>query len=267
MFNQSPAYYQVCGAFLRKNPMRSLVLSLLLVAGLAQADQGYNPATPQGAANRTQWFLPGQTQAVTADEFKTKHRGEPIAIYTHGCSGPYWPEEFRVIEYFTQQGYAVAWNIFTQRRGVGASCSTDLTQLNNNPESINPKRMAARLKELEAVHDWARTNTKAKDYVIGGWSEGGRTVGLWQRPVKAVIIFGMDCKYPGFWDIPKGQKTLIMHDQQDPWIEAKGRNGRSCANWFNSGWVTQVESANATHAPLPTQREYDLLTGWLSRLD
>jgi len=245
-----------------------VTLVLALTPALAQADQGYEPATPDGAASRTLWFLPTTgsrlDQALTPSQFKREYQGQPVVVYTHGCSGPYWPEERRVVEYFTQRGWAVAWNHFTRRVGVGPSCSTDLSQLSKNYESTNPRRIQARLKELEAVQDWVRANTNASRFVIAGWSEGGRTVGLWQRPVAGVIIFGMDCKYPGFWDINRGQPTLIFRDTHDPWIEAPGRVSRSCATWFNSGWVTELFSSNMTHAPIPTQREYDLLDQWLA---
>ena len=101
-----------------------------------------------------------------------------------------------------------------------------------------------------------------KNIYISGHSEGGRTATTWVLPVKGVIVHGQDCSIPGFWNIQRNQKTIVLLSKNDVWLTTH-RNMIGCRHFFNRDWVTEIMTDDASHAPFGNDTHINEFRKWL----
>lgn len=182
-----------------------------------------------------------------------------IFVHMHGCAGIHGGDDNAADEYFKVGGSVIKID-FLQRPGVSSSCPDG--KMGNNSEISNVNRINLRRSEAEVLVK----DLQAKGFnniYISGHSEGGRTASTWTIPVKGIIIHGMDCNIQGFWNIQKGQKTLVMFSLRDEWIVAQ-RASTTCRHFFNKEWVTEVShKSDTSHNPFSTKLYIEEFKKWI----
>lgn len=184
-----------------------------------------------------------------------------IFVHLHGCGGLYYGDYIIQEQYLILDSAVISIN-FLSREGVGSSCPEG--KHGNTSETSNSTRLAIRRKEAEVLVK----DLQAKGYsniYISGHSEGGRVASTWTVPVKGVVIHGMDCKLPGFWNIQKGQKTLVMFNWKDEWLVAQ-RSIQGCRHFFNKGWVTESTTDHSSHIPFQHPIHIKSFQDWISNI-
>jgi hypothetical protein len=182
-----------------------------------------------------------------------------IFVHLHGCGGIGYYEFFNIKNEYLKNDAAVIFIDFLSRPGVGSGCPGGLH--GKVKHTHDSKRIDIRRKETEVLVK----DLYAKGYkniYISGHSEGGRTATTWVLPVKGVIVHGMDCAMPGFWNIQRNQKTIVLLSKDDIWLKAN-RNMMGCRHFFNKDWVTEIMTDDASHAPFGNDTHINEFRKWL----
>ena len=182
-----------------------------------------------------------------------------IFVHLHGCGGLYYGDNI-IREQYLRLDIAVIFINFLKRPGVSSSCPEGKHR--NTSEASNFSRIDIRRKEAEVLVKNLQTAGYTNIYV-SGHSEGGRVASTWTLPVSGVVIHGMDCKLPGFWNIQKGQKTLVMFNWKDEWLVAQ-RSIQGCRHIFNKGWVTESTTDHSSHIPFQHPTHIKSFHDWIS---
>lgn len=181
-----------------------------------------------------------------------------IFVHLHGCGGIGYSDYDIKDEYLKNYG-AVIFIDFLKRRGVSDGCPGGM--YGKVKYSDDRTRIETRRKETEIlVKDLYSKGYK--DIYISGHSEGGRVASTWVLPVKGVIVHGMDCAVPGFWNIQRNQKTIVLLSKNDMWLKAN-RSMMGCRNFFNKDWVTEVVTDDSSHAAFVTDTHVNEFRKWL----
>jgi hypothetical protein len=182
-----------------------------------------------------------------------------IFVHLHGCGGIH-SGDFDIRNEYLKHGAAVIFIDFLSRLGVGSGCPGGLH--GKVKHSVDSNRIDIRRKEAEVlVKDLYLKGYK--NIYISGHSEGGRTASTWVLPVKGVIIHGMDCGVPGFWNIQRNQKTIVLLSKDDIWLKTH-RNMMGCRHFFNRDWVTEIMTDDASHAPFGNDIHINEFRKWLN---
>lgn len=181
-----------------------------------------------------------------------------IFVHLHGCGGIGY-SDYDIKEEYLKHDAAVIFIDFLSRPGVTTGCPGGM--LGNVKHTHDFNRIAIRKKETEVlVKDLYSKGYK--NIYVSGHSEGGRTATTWTLPVKGVIVHGMDCAMPGFWNIQRNQKTIVLFSKNDMWLKAF-RNVMGCRNFFNKDWVTEIVTDDASHAAFNTDTHINEFRKWL----
>ena len=181
-----------------------------------------------------------------------------IFVHFHGCSGIGY-SDYDIKNEYLKHDAAVIFIDFLSRRGVPLGCPGGLH--GKEKHSHDRSRIDTRRKEAEVlVKDLLAKGYK--NIYVSGHSEGGRTATTWTLPVKGVIVHGMDCGVPGFWNIQRNQKTIVLLSKRDMWL-ATYRNMMGCRNFFNKDWVTEIVTDDASHAAFNTDTHINEFRKWL----
>jgi dienelactone hydrolase len=181
-----------------------------------------------------------------------------IFVHFHGCSGIGY-SDYDIKNEYLKHDAAVIFIDFLSRRGVPLGCPGGLH--GKEKHSHDRSRIDTRRKEAEVLVKDLYANGY-KNIYISGHSEGGRTATTWVLPVKGVIVHGMDCMVPGFWNIQRNQKTIVLLSKNDMWLKAN-RSMMGCRNFFNKDWVTEVVTDDSSHAAFVTDTHVNEFRKWL----
>ena len=225
------------------------------------SNQVYDHLLNNSVFDRGLYFYKDQTFDSYDKMLSNINKDTKIFVHFHGCGGIYYGEHILKAEYMAVGG-AVIFIDFLKRPGVGPSCPNG--KFGNTSEISNNDRLTLRRKEAEVLVKDLQLKGYT-DIYISGHSEGGRVASTWTIPVKGVIIHGMDCKLNWFWNIQRGQKTLVMFSWKDDWLNAQ-RSVASCQHIFNKGWVTEINSNDVSHVPFYDNKIYvEEFQKWLSK--
>jgi hypothetical protein len=181
-----------------------------------------------------------------------------IFVHFHGCGGIGY-NDYDIKNEYLKHDAAVIFIDFLSRPGVGSGCPGGLHGKVWHTSDSN--RIDIRRKEAEVlVKDLFSKGYK--NIYVSGHSEGGRTATTWVLPVTGVIVHGMDCGVPGFWNIQRNQKTIVLLSKRDMWL-ATYRNMMGCRNFFNKDWVTEIVTDDASHAAFNTDTHINEFRKWL----
>lgn len=182
-----------------------------------------------------------------------------IFVHLHGCGGIGY-SDYDIKNEYLKHDAAVIFVDFLSRRGVTDGCPGGM--YGKVKHSGDTSRIDIRRKEAEVlVKDLFSKGYK--NIYISGHSEGGRTATTWVLPVRGVIVHGMDCAVPGFWNIQRNQKTIVLLSKNDMWLKAH-RIMMGCRNFFNKDWVTEIFTDDASHAAFNTDTHINEFRKWLN---
>lgn len=233
-------------------------LTACLIPSFSYCQQVYDHSLNDTVFERSEFYYNNQR----ADDYKEFLSGiktdTRIFVHFHGCGGLHHGDYNIKLEYQEVEGAVIFVN-FLKRPGVTSSCKGGKS--GNHSEISNTARIDIRRKEVEVLVKDLQSKGYTNIY-ISGHSEGGRVASTWTIPVKGVIIHGMDCKLNWFWNIQRNQKTLVMFSWRDEWLTAQ-RSLASCSNFFNNGWVTELNSYETSHVPFYNKFYVEEFHKWL----
>jgi hypothetical protein len=235
-----------------------LIIALSIMPLISYSRQLYDHSLNNTVTERSLFYYETWPTNDYNKFLKEVNTDTKIFIHFHGCSGIY-PGDFKVKDEYLSVGGAVIFINFLKRPGVTSSCPGGKD--GNTLEISNLERLTIRRKEAEVLVADLQLRGYTNIY-ISGHSEGGRVASTWVNPVKGVIIHGMDCKLHRFWNIQRGQKTLVMFSWKDEWLNAQ-RSMAGCQTMFNNGWVTEVTTNDISHAAFYNKIHVDAFRQWL----
>jgi dienelactone hydrolase len=239
--------------------LRIIFLILSVLPTFAYSDQIYDNSLNEKVFDRISIYF-NKTATNKYEIFLSEvDINTKIFVHLHGCGGIY-SGDFDILNEYLKHGAAVIFIDFLSRPGVGSGCPGGIH--GKVKHTFDPNRIDIRRKETEVlVKDLYYRGYK--NIYISGHSEGGRTASTWLLPVRGVIIHGMDCAMPGFWNIQRNQKTIVLLSKDDIWLKAN-RNMMGCRHFFNRDWVTEIMTDDASHAPFGNDIHINEFRKWLN---
>ena len=213
-----------------KKIIKIIIVGVLtcLMPIFSYSSQLYDHSLNSSVFDRSEFFYKNQTFDSYNELLSNINTDTQIFVHLHGCGGLYYGDNI-IREQYLRLDIAVIFINFLKRPGVSSSCPGG--KHGNTSEAVNFSRIEIRRKEAEVLVKNLQTAGYTNIYV-SGHSEGGRVATTWTLPVSGVVIHGMECKLPGFWNIQKGQKTLVMFNWKDEWLVAQ-RSIQGCRHIFN----------------------------------
>jgi len=239
--------------------LRIIFLILSVLPTFAYSNQIYDNSLNEKVFDRISIFF-NKTATNKYERFLSEvDTTTKIFVHLHGCSGIGY-SDYDIKNEYLKHDASVIFIDFLSRPGVGSGCPGGLHGKVWHTSDSN--RIDIRRKEAEVlVKDLFSKGYK--NIYISGHSEGGRTASTWVLPVKGVIVHGMDCGVPGFWNIQRNQKTIVLLSKRDMWLSTY-RNMRVCSHFLNRDWVTEIVTDDASHAPFNTDTHINEFRKWLN---
>jgi len=229
--------------------MRKIIVVLIvLLSAFNVAAQDFKPTNEdydisesmiKASVTRTKYFIKDSFFGVgiNSEEFlKDSDRSKPTVIYLHGCNYDNPAYESSLLKFYLGLGFNFAATDFIKRGDAKPACIAvnGVLVVRTNL----PKRLRARVLELNAHIDWLKENGFKTIYVVG-FSEGGMVIQRMQKVVDAVVIHSMTCiPLPPFVKLPTDQnKYLQLISTRDPFLDTQGAvpcEGRKGYETFSS---------------------------------
>jgi len=214
--------------------MRKIIVVLIvLLSAFNVAAQDFKPTNEdydisesmiKASVTRTKYFIKDSFFGVgiNSEEFlKDADRSKPTVIYLHGCNYDNPAYESSLLKFYLGLGFNFAATDFIKRSDAKPACIAvnGVLVVRTNL----PKRLRARVLELNAHIDWLKENGFKTIYVVG-FSEGGMVIQRMQKVVDAVVIHSMTCiPLPPFVKLPTDQnKYLQLISTRDPFLDTQG---------------------------------------------
>jgi len=250
MFNQ---YKKVMFTFV------FLVFSVLPIPTFAYSNQIYDNSLNEKVFDRIEIYFDKTSTNSYEKLLSEVDTNTKIFVHLHGCGG-IGSDDFHIRNEYLKTNAAVIFIDFLSRSGVSTGCPVGLYGRVKHTFDFN--RIDIRRKETEVlVKDLYLKGYK--NIYISGHSEGGRTASTWVLPVRGIIIHGMDCGMPGFWNIQRNQRTIVLLSKDDIWLKTH-RNMMGCRHFFNRDWVTEIMTDDASHAPFGNDTHINEFRKWLN---
>ena len=229
--------------------MRKIIAVLIVVlSAFNVAAQDFKPTNEdydisesiiKASVTRTKYFIKYSSfgTGLNSEEFlKDADRSKPTVIYLHGCNYDYPPYESSLSKFYLGLGFNFAVTDFIKRGDATNSCVVQNGVL--VVRTNLPKRLRARVLELNAHIDWLQENGFKTIYVVG-FSEGGMVIQRMNKAVDAVIIHAMTCiPLPPFARLPTNQNNYLqLISTNDPFLDREGAltcEGRKGYETFSS---------------------------------
>ena len=249
------------------NKYKSIAINILILLSLplyANSNQVYDHSLNESVFDRINIYF-NKTATNKYERFLSEvDKNTKIFVHLHGCVGIGY-NDYDIKNEYLKHDAAVFFIDFLSRRGVSIGCPGGLSPVGGMfgkaTHSGDISRIDIRRKEAEVlVKDLLAKGYK--NIYISGYSEGGRTATTWTLPVTGVIVHGMDCGVPEFWNIQRNQKTIVLLSKNDMWLSAQ-RNMMGCRNFFNKNWVTEIVTDDASHAAFNTDTHINEFRKWL----
>ena len=242
----------------KKVILNFIFLILLTTPTFSYSNQIYDNSLNESVFDRISIYF-NKTATNRYERFLSEvDTNTKIFVHLHGCGGIGY-SDYDIKEEYLKHDAAVIFIDFLKRRGVSDGCPGGM--YGNVKHSGDLSRIDIRRKEAEVLVKDLYTKGYRNIY-ISGHSEGGRTATTWVLPVKGVIVHGMDCAVPGFWNIQRNQKTIVLLSKNDMWLKAN-RSMMGCRNFFNKDWVTEIVTDDASHAAFVTDTHINEFRKWL----
>ena len=235
-----------------------LILIFLSLPTYANSNQVYDNSLNESVFDRISIYFDKTATNRYERLLSEVDKNTKIFVHLHGCGGIGY-NDYDIKNEYLKHDAAVIFIDFLSRRGVTDGCPGGLH--GKEKHSGDRSRIDIRRKEAEVlVKDLFSKGYK--NIYVSGHSEGGRTATTWVLPVKGVIVHGMDCGVPGFWNIQRNQKTIVLLSKNDMWL-ATHRSMRGCSNFLNRDWVTEIVTDDASHAAFNTDTHINEFRKWL----
>lgn len=202
-----------------------------------------------------------------------------VAIQLHGCAGLFHGEKVVADFYINRLGLAVITPDFTGRPGNKTGCpgrgSDEALKgaFQRFDEMVftarNPHRMSARTDDLQILIDYVKSITN-KPIILGGHSEGGRTVYHYNKvepQIIGMILHAISCgdKHAHIFRMPTSYKTFQYMENNDPWLP----DGMDCRRYFkgkDEKNITVFRQEGTSHRPLNNEEVRRVLKNWVDDL-